>query len=76
LLSWFLNEQIEEEKIRKKFPRTGDGGTSKEGIFDAGQELATRIFVAGSPLDPAAYKLLHNTVLCKTGEITSWLFSP
>jgi hypothetical protein len=32
--------------------------TSKEGILMLDRELATRIFVAGSPLDPAAYNVV------------------
>jgi hypothetical protein len=32
--------------------------TSKEGILMLDRELATRIFVAGSPLDPVAYNII------------------
>ena len=57
LFSWFLNEQIEEEKNTKKVVRElAMVETSREGILMLDRELATRIFTAGSPLDPAAYK--------------------
>jgi ferritin len=60
LLSWFLNEQIEEEKNTEKVAREMSMvENSKEGILMLDRELATRIFTAGSPLDPAAY----NTVV-------------
>jgi len=56
LLAWFSNEQIEEEanteKVMKKFEMVAG---SKEGIFMLDRELATRVFTAGSPLDPTAY---------------------
>ena len=56
LLSWFSNEQIEEEanteKIAGKLEMIEE---SKEGIFMIDQELATRTFPPGSPLDAAAY---------------------
>ncbi len=56
LLSWFLNEQIEEEKNTEKVARElAMVETSKEGILMLDRELATRVFTAGSPLDPTAY---------------------
>jgi ferritin len=60
LLNWFTKEQIEEEqnadKIAKELEMVeGD----KRGLLMIDRELATRIFVAGSPLDPAAYNLLN-----------------
>jgi ferritin len=59
LLSWFLNEQIEEEKNTDKVARElAMVGDSKEGILMLDRELAARIFPAGSPLDPAAYNLV------------------
>jgi ferritin len=59
ILSWFLNEQIEEEKNTDKVVRElAMVGDSKEGILMLDRELAARIFPAGSPLDPAAYNLV------------------
>jgi ferritin len=59
LLSWFLNEQIEEEKNTEKVSRElAMVETSKEGILMLDRELAARIFTAGSPLDPAAYNVV------------------
>jgi len=59
ILSWFSNEQIEEEnnteKIMRQLERIAD---SKEGLFLLDRELGTRVFVTGSPFDPAAYALL------------------
>ena len=58
LLSWFLNEQIEEEKNTDKVSRDlATVENSKEGILMLDRELATRIFPAGSPLDPTAYNV-------------------
>lgn len=58
LLSWFLNEQIEEEKNTEKVSRElAMVETSKEGILMLDRELAARIFTAGSPFDPAAYNV-------------------
>lgn len=58
LLSWFLNEQIEEEKNTEKVSRElAMVETSKEGILMLDRELAARVFTAGSPLDPAAYNV-------------------
>jgi ferritin len=59
ILSWFLNEQIEEEKNTEKVSRELTGvENSKEGILLLDRELAARIFTAGSPLDPVAYNLV------------------
>jgi ferritin len=59
LLNWFTKEQVEEEataeKVLRQMERIGD---TKEGLFMMDKELATRIFPAGSPLDPAAYNLV------------------
>jgi ferritin len=59
LLSWFLNEQIEEEKntdkVCRDLIRVED---SKEGILMVDRELAARVFPAGSPLNPAAYNVV------------------
>lgn len=56
LLSWFLNEQIEEEKNTEKVSRElAMVKGSQEGILMLDRELATRVFPAGSPLDPLAY---------------------
>jgi ferritin len=59
ILSWFLNEQIEEEKNTEKVSRElAMVEASKEGVLLLDRELAARIFTAGSPLDPAAYNLV------------------
>jgi ferritin len=59
LLSWFLNEQIEEEKNTEKVSRElAMMGDSKEGVLMLDRELAARIFTAGSPLDPVAYNVV------------------
>jgi ferritin len=60
LLAWFVNEQIEEESNTDKVCRQMEMvGNSKEGLFMLDRELGTRIFVAGSPFDPAAYNLVQ-----------------
>jgi ferritin len=59
ILAWFANEQIEEESNTDKAARQLEMvGDSKEGLFMLDRELGTRIFVAGSSFDPAAYNLL------------------
>ena len=59
ILAWFANEQIEEESNTDRAVRQIEMvGDSKEGIFMLDREMGTRIFVAGSPFDPAAYNLL------------------
>lgn len=59
ILTWFSKEQVEEEanaeKILRQLEMVGD---SKQGIYLLDRDLATRVFVAGSPLDPAAYNLV------------------
>jgi ferritin len=59
LLNWFTKEQIEEEqntdKIVGQLEMVGD---DKHALLMLDRELGTRIFFAGSPLDPAAYSLL------------------
>jgi len=56
ILSWFLNEQIEEEKNTEKVARElALVEKSKEGILMLDRELGARVFTAGSPLDPTAY---------------------
>ena len=59
ILAWFANEQIEEESNTDKAVRQIEMvGDSKQGIFMLDREMGTRIYVAGSPFDPAAYNLL------------------
>jgi ferritin len=59
LLSWFLKEQIEKKKAREKVSRElAMVENSKEGILMLDRVLATRVFTAGSPLDPAAYNMV------------------
>ena len=56
LLNWFTNEQIEEEANTDKVARQlALIGESKDGLLLLDRELGTRIFPAGSPLDPVAY---------------------
>ena len=58
LLNWFSKEQIEEESNAEKVLRQMEMiGDSKQGIYLLDRDLATRIFPAGSPRDPAAYNL-------------------
>jgi ferritin len=58
LLTWFLNEQIEEEFNTDKISRQVELiGESKEGLFLLDRELAARVYPAGSPFDPLAYNL-------------------
>ena len=56
LLSWFVDEQIEEEastsKVCEQLKLIGD---SKQGLIMLDKELGTRAFPAGSPYDPLAY---------------------
>jgi len=59
LLAWFVNEQIEEEKNAEKVLHEMEMvGSSKDGLLMLDRELAARVFVAGSPLNPVDYKLL------------------
>ena len=57
LLSWFIDEQIEEEastsKIYEQLKLTGD---SNQGLLMLDKELETRAYPPGSPFDPIAYK--------------------
>jgi ferritin len=56
LLHWFAKEQIEEEKNTDKVAKElAMVGSSKEGLLMVDRELGTRVFPAGSPIDPAAY---------------------
>ena len=56
LLHWFANEQIEEEKNTDKVVKELEMiDNSTGGLFMVDRELGTRVFPAGSPLDPAAY---------------------
>jgi ferritin len=59
LLNWFSKEQIEEEqnaeKVAKQLELVGD---DKHALLMLDRELATRVFTAGSPLDPVAYALV------------------
>ena len=56
LLSWFVNEQIEEEANTEKILRQMENiGDNKQGLFMLDRELAARMFPPGSPLDPTAY---------------------
>ncbi|KQC09644.1 MAG: hypothetical protein APR62_13855 [Smithella sp. SDB] len=58
ILSWFLNEQIEEEKNTEKVARElALVEKSKQGILMLDRELAARVFVAGSSFDPTAYNV-------------------
>ena len=58
LLAWFVNEQIEEEKNAEKILREMEMvGSSKDGLLMLDRELAARVFVVGSPFNPADYKL-------------------
>ena len=56
LLDWFINEQVEEEastsKIADELEMAGD---DRSALLMLDRELGTRVFPAGSPLDPAAY---------------------
>ncbi len=60
ILNWFSKEQIEEEqnadKAAKELELVGD---NKHALLMLDRELGARVFVAGSPLDPAAYNLVN-----------------
>jgi ferritin len=57
LLSWFINEQVQEEADAQKiFEQVKPVNDSKEGLLLLDRELATRVFPVGSPLDPLAYQ--------------------
>jgi ferritin len=57
LLSWFVDEQIEEEastsKIYEQLKLMGD---SNQGLIMLDKELGARAYPPGSPYDPLAYK--------------------
>ena len=57
LLSWFIDEQIEEEAntstVCEQMKLIGD---SKQGLIMLDRELGSRPFPQGSPYDPVAYK--------------------
>lgn len=57
LLSWFINEQVQEEadtlKISEQVKLVNE---SKEGLLLLDRELGTRVFPVGSPLDRLAYQ--------------------
>ena len=56
LLDWFINELVEEEastsKVADELEMAGD---DRSALLMLDRELGTRVFPAGSPLDPAAY---------------------
>jgi ferritin len=60
LLSWFINEQVQEEadtlKIAEQVKLVND---SKEGLLLLDRELGTRVFPIGSPLDRLAYQVAN-----------------
>ena len=60
ILNWFISEQIEEEsnalKIQEQLKLISD---DKNGLLMLDRELGTRVFPAGSPLDPAAYQAAY-----------------
>ena len=57
LLAWFSDEQVEEEatagKIVAELEMVGD---DKSALLMLDRELGSRAFMAGSPLDPSAYR--------------------
>jgi ferritin len=57
LLSWFINEQVQEEadtlKVAEQVKLVNE---SKEGLLLLDRELGTRIFPISSPLDRLAYQ--------------------
>ena len=58
ILNWFSKEQIEEEQNTEKVARELEMiGDDKHALLMIDRELGTRVFTAGSPLDPAAYNL-------------------
>jgi len=57
MVSWFVSEQIEEEAGTSKiYERMKMIGESNQGLMMLDRELAARVFPAGSPFDPAAYR--------------------
>ena len=58
ILAWFTEEQIEEEATASKNAEDVEMvGDAKAGLLLLDRELGGRAFPAGSPWDPAAYKL-------------------
>jgi ferritin len=56
LLSWFLDEQVEEEATSSKISAELEMiGNDKSALLMIDRELGARAFPAGSSLDPAAY---------------------
>ena len=56
LLDWFTKEQIEEEASSGKIADELEmAGADKSALLMLDRELGTRVFPAGSPLDPTAY---------------------
>jgi ferritin len=56
MLSWFVNEQIEEESNTQRIKQQLEMiGSSKDGLILLDRELAARAWPAGSCLDPVAY---------------------
>ena len=59
MLNWFTKEQIEEEQQTDKVVSQLEMiGGDVHALLMLDRELATRVFFAGSPLDPVAYALL------------------
>ena len=57
LLAWFSDEQIEEEATTGKIAAELEMiGNDKSALLMLDRELGARVFPAGSPIDPAAYK--------------------
>ncbi|HEY5999610.1 MAG TPA: ferritin [bacterium] len=58
ICAWFNNEQIEEETSTQKGAASIEMvGDNRQGLLMLDREMGTRVFTAGSPLDPAAYNL-------------------
>ena len=56
LLSWFVNEQIEEEANTQRISQQIRMiGSSRDGLILLDRELAARVWPAGSCLDPVSY---------------------
>jgi len=56
MLAWFAKEQIEEESNTSKIASDMKMvENNKQGLLMLDRELASRVFPAGSPFDPAAY---------------------
>lgn len=58
ICAWFNNEQIEEEANTSKGVASLEMvGSDRQGLLMIDREMGTRVFPAGSPLDPAAYNV-------------------